>query len=310
MVVITAGAALIGSTAVNVGMSLWGGSKAANAAAAQAEAQNKAMMARYQYDMDMWDMKKKQLQAQRMEAVDGILTKARNDGVARAYTDAMNEEQYQRALLIRDQEQEANEAQFTRSEEIYDSTTDLNSRSAKAAMDSELIKLEESQDSRAFSANDAYIEMLQAEGSLRAKGASGRSASKNIQATLADYGRQMELLNATDSSSDRNVRGVLDEIIRDKTSADLTAYAQKMLDPGVLPDPIKIPKLPVPEIELPRVLQSYDFGPQPVMGAMASPGAAADAVWGQTITNIGGSIAGLGSGLASNASNLGQKLQF
>ena len=71
-----------------------------------------------------------------------------------------------------------------------------------------------------------------------------------------------------------------------------------MLDPGVLPIPIKNRPIPVAEFTLPRALQEYDFGPQPVMGAMASPGAAADRVWGQTITSIGGAI---GSGITQSA---------
>ena len=40
------GAWIAASTAVNVGMSIWGGNKAANAAAEQAEAQNRAAHAR------------------------------------------------------------------------------------------------------------------------------------------------------------------------------------------------------------------------------------------------------------------------
>ena len=72
-----------------------------------------------------------------------------------------------------------------------------------------------------------------------------------------------------------------------------------MLDPGVLPMPIKNRPIPVAEFTLPRALQEYDFGPQPVMGAMASPGAAADRVWGSTITSIGSSIGGMLSGIGN-----------
>ena len=287
------------STAVNVGMSLWGGNKAANAAAEQAEAQNKAAHARYQYDLNMWDMKKQQLQANRQEAVDQLMTSARNEGKIVAYKDAANQDQYDRALLIRNMQQAGNEAAYKRSSDIYYDTTDLNQLSAKAAMDSNIVKQEESYDEQAFDRNEAYIEMLQNEGKLRARGATGRSAAKGIQTTMADYGRQMEMLTATLDSGGRNTRAVLEEIIRDKTSADLSAYAARMLDPGVLPMPIKNRPIPVAEFSLPRALQEYDFGPQPVMGAMASPGAAADRVWGSTITSIGSSIGGMLSGIGN-----------
>jgi hypothetical protein len=98
------------------------------------------------------------------------------------------------------------------------------------------------------------------------------------------------MLSASGDSMTKNTRRVLQDIMRDKTSADLTAFASKMLEPGEIPEPIKAAPIPAPDYDLPRQLQEYDFGPQPVMGAMASPGAAANAVWGNTITSIGSSL--------------------
>ena len=172
---------------------------------------------------------------------------------------------------------------------------------AKSAMDSEIVRLEESKAETRFNANETYLEMVKMEGQLRARAASGRSAVKGMQSTMADYGRQIEMLNATMDSNERNAYSALQEIIRDKSSADLTAFASKMLDPGVLPEPIKQRPIPVAEYTLPRILEESDFGPQPVRGFMASPGAAADMVWGQTISSIAGSI---GSGLTAYAGTL------
>tara|TARA_R100000781_G_scaffold10664_1_gene10046 strand:- start:2099 stop:3133 length:1035 start_codon:yes stop_codon:yes gene_type:complete len=285
-------AMLVGGTAVNVISGLWGGSKRASAAREQAEAQNRAMMAKYQYDLDAWQMKKEQLQASRNEAVDRIITSAVNEGKQRAYKDVQALENYDYSLKIRDLKQTNNEIAFKRSDDIYSDQMSLNSISSRAAMDSEIVKLEEKNVEDRFNRNDSYIEMIQNEGKLRAMGASGRSANKAVQASMADYGRQMSMLNASMDSSFRDTRGALEEIIRDKTSADLTAFASKMLDPGVLPDPIKPKALPVPEFDLPRIYNEFDFGPQPVMGAMASPGAAASAAWGSTISGIGSTIGG------------------
>lgn len=289
-------------TAVNVVGGIIGGRKAASAAADQAEQQAKATHARWQYDLDAWDMKKSQLNAQRQEAVDRIMAEARNEGQVRAYKDAAAQDQYDHALKIRNAQQTSNEMAFKRSDDIFRDQTTLNSMSAKAAMDSEIVRLEEGRAEASFNRNDSYIEMLQNEGRLRARAASGRSAVKGMQATMADYGRQMEMLNATQDSNERNAYSALKEIIRDKSSADLTAFASKMLDPGVLPEPIKQRPIPVAEYTLPRVLQESDFGPQPVRGFMASPGAAADAVWGQTISSVAGAI---GGGLTSYAGTLG-----
>ena len=285
-------------TAVSVVGGLIGGRKAASAAADQAEQQAKATQARHQYDLDAWDMKKKQLQAERQEAVDRIMTEARNEGKVRAYKDAAAQDQYEHALKIRNAQQTSNEMAFKRSDDIYTDTVTLNSMAAKSAMDSEIVRLEESKAETRFNANEAYLEMVKMEGQFRARAASGRSAVKGMQATMADYGRQMEMLNATMDSNERNAYSALQEIIRDKSSADLTAFASKMLDPGVLPEPIKQRPIPVAEYTLPRVLVDSDFGPQPVRGFMASPGTAADMVWGQTISSVAGSI---GSGLTAYA---------
>ena len=294
------GTAMLIGTGVNVVGGLIGGRKAASAAQDQAIQQSKATQAAHQYDLDMWDMKRSQLQAQRSEAVDRIMAQARNEGKIRVYKDAQAQQQFDYSLKIRNAQQTSNEMAFKRSDDIYSDQTTLNNMSAKAAMDDEIVKLQESQAESRFNANDSYLEMLQNEGALRARSASGRSARKGYQSTMADYGRQIELLNASDNSQDRNSRAVLEEIIRDKFSADLTAFASKMLDPGVLPEPLKAEPLPVAEFSLPRVLEEYDFGPQPVRGYMASPGAAADAVWGQTISGVAGAI---GSGFQSYAAN-------
>ena len=60
-----------------------------------------------------------------------------------------------------------------------------------------------------------------------------------------------------------------------------------MLDPGVLPDVIKPIDTPVAEFQEPREVQEFDYGPEPVLGAMASPSAAASQVWGQGLASMG-----------------------
>ena len=286
------------STAVNVGMSLWGGNKAANAAAEQAEAQNKAAHARYQYDLNMWDMKKQQLQAERMEATERIMASARNEGKIKAYKDVANEEAYDYNVKIRNAQQAGSEAAFKRSEDIYYDTTSLNSLAAKSSMDADIVKLQESRDEQAFDRNDAYLETLIAEGRSRARVTSGRSAVKGEQVTWADYGRQMEMLNQSLVSETGNTRAALEEIKRDKTSANLVAYANKMLDPGVLPMPLIPDPLPIAEYSLPRAWEEFDFGPKPVHGAMSDPNAAYNMQMANTYTGIASSF---GSGLTSIA---------
>ena len=61
-----------------------------------------------------------------------------------------------------------------------------------------------------------------------------------------------------------------------------------MLDPGILPTPVQPLPTPQAQYQYPRVFQDYDFGPQPIRGAMISPSAAAAQVWGTSISSLAG----------------------
>jgi len=280
---------------------LWGGSRAASAAAMQAEMQNQAAMRKYGYDIQKWDMDKQMIKANRLHAFEEIRTKARNEGRIADYQDATNKQQYEYQLQIRDREQASNEAQFQRSEQLYYDQLSLNERSQIIAEDNEFRQLEEIHTEQAFDKEAAYIDTLQKQGKLRALGIRGRSAQKGYQATAADFGRQIAQLNEAFSSAGRNTNAVLKEIANDRASADLAANAQRMLDPGVLPQPLKPLATPRAEFIMPRALGEFDFGPKPVLGAMASPSAAAGRVWGSAITSIAGSI---GTGFSQYAATL------
>ena len=285
----TTTAIVVGGALSAVG-SLWGGSKAASAAAAQAEMQNQAAIRKYSYDIQKWDLDKEMIKANRLHAMEEIRIKARNEGNLADYRDATNKQQYEYQLKIRDAQQASNEAQFQRSDQIYNEQLSLNERSAQTANENEYRQLEEIHTEMAFDKQEAYIESLLSEGKLRARGITGRSAMKGYQSTAADAGRQMAMLNESFSAAGRNTRAVLQEIATDRASADLAAYAQKMLDPGVLPEPLKPLATPRAEFIMPRALGEFDFGPEPVLGAMASPSAAAGRVWGSTISSIAGSV--------------------
>ena len=156
----------------------------------------------------------------------------------------------------------------------------------------ELRKLREIHSEAQFDSQDAYVESLISTGKMRAMGLSGRSAEKADQSDYAKYGRAMSAINETLDAEGRNTHSILEEIARDKASADLAAYAQKMLHPGTLPMPIVPFKTPLAEFLYPREIEDFDFGPAPVAGAYASPSAAASMAWGSAIQGIAGSISG------------------
>ena len=276
--------------AISAGGALIGGSRSARAAADQAEKQNEATIRRFEYDTAKYDMDKQQIRSNRNFAVQEILAKQRNENRVADFRDASAARQYDYNLAIRNQQQASNDAQYERSEDIYGTQMDLNARSAQTAYENEARSLEEIHTERAFNLQTAQLDALVQEGKLRARGVTGRTAMKGYQATAADYGRQVAQLDESFASAGRNTRAVMQEIATDKASADLAAYAQRMLDPGDLPMPLQPMDTPRAEFILPRALGEFDFGPEPVLGAMASPSAAANRVWGSTISGIAGSI--------------------
>ena len=193
---------------------------------------------------------------------------------------------------IRNRQQASNQAQFQRSNEIYADQLTLNEQAHVRGREQELAKLAEIEQEAAYDANEAYIESLMAEGAVRARGTTGRTADKLAATTALQYGSKIAMLNAQMVNAKANTDFAIESIGRDRTAADLRAYAAKMLDPGILPMPIE--PLPTPQATFiyPRVYEDYDFGPRPVLGAMMSPGAAASGVWGSTISSIAGSIGG------------------
>lgn len=284
------GGAVIGGS---MGAQIHAGGQAAEAAREQARLSNEATDRQWAYDMDLWDMTKERIIADRTFAVEEIATKARNERTLAEYKDATNLANYGYQLQIRNREQQSLNNQYIRSNNIYGAQTTMNAVSAKAAEEDELRSLQETKAEAAFQLQEDRVEQMQAEGRLRARGASGRSASKVVQATMADHGRHLAMLNESLEAADRNTKSVLKAIQRDKTSADLSAYAAKMLDPGVLPDVVAPFQTPLAEYLDPREVEDYDFGPRPVPGARVSGSAASSRIWANTVTGIAGQAGSL-----------------
>ena len=263
-----------------------GANKAANAAEDQADAHNDAAKRKLQYDTDYWDATKDKIIADRAWYVEGNQIKQRNELKLAAWKDATAADLYNQKLQIRNAEQNSLDTQYAKSEEIYDKQLGFNALSGINAVKSEERQLQEIHAESAFDMQKQRLEYLQAEGTMRARGVSGRSAGKSHQAIAANLGQQVAMLNESLESAGRNTRAMIEEIKVDKYSADLAAYASKMLDPGELPMPIVPYATPIAEYQDPRALSEYDFGPKPVLGAMANPSAAANQVWGAAIPGI------------------------
>ena len=277
----------------SVGAQIHATGQAAEAAREQARLSNEATDRQWAYDMDLWDMTKERIIADRTFATEEIALKAKNERTLAEYKDAMNLANYGYQLQIRNREQQSLDNQYVRSNKIYGAQTTMNALSARAAEEDEIRSLQETKAEAAFQLQEDRVEQMQAEGRLRAKGATGRSASKVVQATMADHGRHLAMLNESLAAADRNTKSVLKAIQRDKTSADLSAYAAKMLEPGVLPDVVAPFQTPLSEYLDPREVEDYDFGPTPIRGAYTSPSAASSRIWANTVTGIAGQAGSL-----------------
>lgn len=280
-----------------VGATVHGTGKAAEAAEEQAELVNEAAQRQFEYNTEMWNMSKDKILADRDHAAEVIAAQERNEGKIAAWRDATNLQQYNQELLIHEKEQTSINEQYNKSNEIYGVQVTFNDIAAQAANENEYRKLLEINAESAFDVQEQSLERLRAEGKERARGRSGRSTGKIQQSTMADYGRQVAMINESLESAGRNTRAVLKEIKRDKFSADLAAYAQKMLHPGELPEPIVPFATPMAEFMYPREVLEADYGPAPVLGATMSPSAAHSQVWGTGIAGIAGSAMSIGASL-------------
>ena len=286
---IVAGGALAGA---GIGATIHGTGKAAEASREAARKSNEATERAWAYNTELWEMEKQKLDRDHAYRTETVQLQASNELRAAAFKDANAAVQYNRQVQIRNMEQASLNSQFLKSDEIYQQQTGFNRQSAKAAKEGELAQFREMQIVSTFDKQEAFIEHLENEGRIRARGQTGRSTGKVSQAALAKFGTSMAVLSESVANAGRNVRAALGDIDREEWAANLTAYASKMLDPGVLPDVVVPFATPLTEWQYPEELQEFDYGPPPVLGAMMSPSAQSQMVWGQGLASIGSQLAG------------------
>jgi|TARA_R100000479_G_C6382290_1_gene201625 gas vesicle protein len=269
-------------------LGLYGAKKSSDAAKQAARDRNEAVDAQYKYDVQAWQMQKDAAIADREYAVKEIQMRAEQEGQLAAYKDAQQAQSYNYNLQIRNQQQDTNERMYAKSEDIYVNQLGINAAEEREARLNEKRQLKEITTKNLYEQNDAYLEALQAEGAIRARGVTGRTTEKLTSVAALKAAQTLTMLDLSLDNATVESQATMRAITRDRSVADLNAYAARMLDPGTLPMPIA--PLPTPQAQFmyPRVFEDYDFGPQPIRGAMTSPSAAAAAVWGTSITSLAG----------------------
>ena len=256
-----------GWAAAAVGLQVVGGIMGRNDAKNARKDEEASLQQRYnEYDLPLWEMQKDKLIAQRDEIIKGIELQQRNEGILAAFKDTNNLRNYQQSLKIHNYQHEQQKKLYDKSEALFGNALLLNEGQAQSAKASVLQQQKEIEQGYAFQNEDAIIEGIIQRGQLAAEGRQGRSAAKEQQSELASQGRQQAILTESLVSAGRNTRMQLKDIDKQHAAANLQAHAQRMLKPDKGPDPLVPLAAVVPEFDLPRELEDFDFGPQPLVG--------------------------------------------
>lgn len=258
----------LGISAISTGAGIFGAS-ASDAAA------KKAAQAQYKYSTQAWNMGKRRLNADFRHAKKGVDIARQNEETLGAWKDATNLQDWQYQLKIQDFEYATQMRQYAKSEQLYGQQLSFNNLASQAAREAEMRRLEDATNEIAFQNQDIVIKAMESEGAAAVKGQQGRSAAKADQVVLASLGRNQAILAESLLSARGETQAALKKIAADKFGADIAAEAARMLKPERLPQPPKPLTTPRAVFQDPRKPRRFDYGPKPIMGAVASsmPGA-------------------------------------
>ena len=238
---------------ISAGLNFLGGMSAKSSAKKQKNAENAFYAKKWaEYDMPAWQMSKDKLISDHAFMVEGINLKAANEKKFADFKDQNNLRAYQQQLKIRTYQHEQKTRLFQKSEHLY-------GQSIQQAKEQAALQMKETKQQFAFQNEDRIIESIQKKGELAVTSQTGRSAVKAAQAEIYDQGRQIAIMTESLISADKNTRMGLRDFMR-------KADAQRMLRPEIGPEPLKPLKTPLHDYQLPRALQPFDFGPEPIQG--------------------------------------------
>jgi len=285
---------------VGAAVGIYGANKQANAAKSAQQERNNATQAQYEYNKEKWEMDKQKMLADREFKVKEIEERARQEGQLAGFKDASAARQYNYQLQIRNKQQDTNERMYAKSNAIFEQQLGLNALQERSARMDERQQLEEIKAEKRYEKNTAYLDGIIAEGEIRARGQMGRSVQKARSVQTLKTATALTLLDLSLQNATTASESAIRNIKQDRTVADLNAYATKMLDPGILPMPVQPLPTPMSTFMYPRVYEDYDFGPEPVRGAMISPSSASAQVWGSSISSLAGMASQIVSGFTPN----------
>ena len=127
---------------------------------------------------------------------------------------------------------------YGKSVENYGQQLVYNNMAYQSAKESQMAAYNETLDAAAFEKQGLLVEQLQAEGRA-SMGQAGTSRGKAIQAVASKYGRDLAVLRATLTSSQKELQRSLMDTALQKYGADMQAKANLMIRPDRLPALVK-----------------------------------------------------------------------
>lgn len=252
---------------ISLGLNIIGGNKQANE---EKKARNEAIESQYEYDKQVYEDQVEKIKADRAESIRNLNLQKINDLQLAAYKDKNAIASYNYEMQIRNKEQDSLNKQYIKSKQVTGLQLNYNQMSAQLAKQSQEKALREETQRLIFENQDLIIKQLQDEGEYRARGASGRSANKIVQSLVGDLGRKQAAMAESLLSAQTNTRAALLDIDMQKGIADLSTYADMMLNPGTLPVAPTPYVTPLTVFQYPRELEDFDFGPEPIEGVKAT----------------------------------------
>ena len=226
----------------------------------------KAVEQQYADDLESYEMGTERIKADHQYLIDKIFSEERNFDRNRAHQDQLAFNNYVDQLKINKYQDALDARDYNVSEQLYAGSLALNASEKQLADEAARGKLREAYMSAAFDNEDAIIESLQQSGSALARGITGRSGAKAQQSILAEFGRDQSVLAASLMSAESALQSELRDIDQQYRAANFAAESNRKLPPVARLDPTVPLKTPDMEFLLPRELQEFDFGPEPIKG--------------------------------------------
>lgn len=254
--------------ALGIGSSIVGAAASNSATNQQRDDYDRQLDQQFEQDKRSYEFNWNQSLREYQYLLDGLDIKRAEEETVGRLKDQMSLDQYKYNLAIRDFDYLNSLRQYGESEKIYSKQIGFNQIAAQQAAQSEQQRLRETVMSTAFENQDMMIELLQQEGMMQARGVSGKSIGKQLQSSMAQFGRNQAVLAESLVSAERQTNRNLEKNALNQYAADLSAEANRMLTP------MKGPDIPVPYMTPRATFQNPlapQKGPAPVRGVNTAP---------------------------------------